>query len=431
MTPPKTLLLCSAALLLAAAPLSAMAREDDFPRADDQAALISWLDTRTNIAAATVVTVTPQLVVALVGKTAPATPGGPVRLTLREEVIDAAYVDTVGGRSSLMSMEIQCEERRVRMDERRLYAGANLGGSAQATEPSSAWVKIPQGSIMDDVARAVCDTDFAWPLQSAQVTPQVTTPTVLAAASPPPPLPQPAMEPPPAPEIMAEPEPIPPVPTPEPQAPPTEEPPAPEVAVVEPDSPPMASEPEPPPSQAEEQIVPETPPPPEAPATEPAAIEPPTPALAAPEVTEAPALPPQEAAVVVPEIPPEALPPPEPPSSTEAAPEGAPAVEDPEIELAAVPPVPESPALPTEPVFAVQIGAYLDEESAQAAWKALSLSRPILVEGLRFELRPARVKGRDWLRGLVRDFASREQANAFCTAIAGGEYGCILRTLSD
>jgi hypothetical protein len=110
--------------------------------------------------------VTPGLVVALVGKTMPLTPEGPVRVTLREEVIAPAFIDAVGGRSSLMSMEIQCEERRLRMDERHLYAGPNLNGASEVSEPSTEWLRIPEDTVMDDVARAACDGDYAWPLQA-------------------------------------------------------------------------------------------------------------------------------------------------------------------------------------------------------------------------------------------------------------------------
>ena len=86
---------------------------------------------------------------------------------------------------------------------------------------------------------------------------------------------------------------------------------------------------------------------------------------------------------------------------------------------------------PAGPFFAAQIGAFDSRDAAEAAWAALTANRPVLVEGLRFDIHPVRVRGRDWLRGLVRDFATRDAAAAFCTALAGTEYGCILRKLAD
>jgi hypothetical protein len=413
----RNVLLFSAAILLTAAPGYSSAREGeaDYPPADDRQALIAWLGERTNIEAASVVSVTPELVVAIVGKTQPPTPGGPVRLTLREEVIAAPYVDSVGGRSSLMSMEIQCEERRVRMDERRLYAGANLGGSVDVSEPSSTWVRIPEGSIMDDVARAVCDDGYSWPLQSVQAKLPVTAPTVLAAAAPAPPVAPPAPQPVIADAPQVEAEASPPPPAPEPAG-------ATEASVA---APPQVTAPT---------VLAAAEPLPPAAAPSPASAS-----VIAPEV-ELEALPPQEPAVAVAEAPVTA--PPDVVSPEPATP--VPAQVEP-VDLPVVVPVPESipapepeppasPEIPTVndgPVFAIQIGAYEAEEMAQAAWRALSMNRPVLVEGLRFEIRPVRVKGRNWLRGLVRDFATKEDATAFCTALAGTEYGCILRPLAD
>lgn len=284
-------LIAALTLLTAPAPAYARQADGDYPQGQGQEALIAWLEGRTNIAPASVVSVTPELVVALAGKTLPSTSGGPLRLTLREEVIAASYAPTVGGRSSLMSLEIHCEERRVRMDERRLYPGPNLSGLPQVSGPSAAWVRIPDDSIMDDVARAACGPDYRWPLRTVAVEP-------------------------PTPDVVFEPEPV----------------------------------------VADRQ----------------------------------------------PEI------------SLVSAPAMLPGVE---------------PALPEGPVFAVQIGAYDSAELAEAAWRKLSAERPVLVEGLGFETRPVRVRGRDYLRGLVRDFKSPEETAAFCTAIAGTDYGCIIRPL--
>ena len=322
-----------ALLMSLAAP--AMARDaGDYPAADDPGTLAAWLGDRTNIKPSAVVTITSGFVIALVGKTMPLSPDGPVRVTLREEVIAPAFIDAVGGRSSLMSMEIQCDERRLRMDERHLYAGPNLSGRTEVVEPSTEWLRIPEESIMDDVARAACEANYPWPLRD--LAPPA---TVVAAQTAP------------APQIA--------------MAPPSPAPVAPVQASVEP---PEAA-PEPPPAAPE--VPAETPPAPAAVAEETTA----EPAPAAPERAEAP---------------------------------------------------PQSNVR-----YAIQIGAYRDEARARAAWKALSTERPVLTQGHDFGVRPIKVKGKDLLRGLVLDFQSPAEGAAFCTALAGTGYGCILRTLRD
>lgn len=288
------------------------ADEPEFPAPGDTSSLASWLDARTNIKPASVVTVTPGFVVALVGKQKPVSPEGPVRVTLREEVIAPAFIDSVGGRSALISAEIQCEERRLRMDGRDLYAGPNLSGRKAVDGPSTEWLRIPEDTVMDEVANAACNADYAWPLQA-----YVPAPAVAAEHGAPPPAVEPA---PPALQALAE------------QA-------------------------APPPAEPS--------PPPEVKPVEEAKIEQPT------ELTK-------------------------------------PAVR-----------------------YAVQIGAYRNQQLAETAWKALSTQRPVVTEGHDFDVRPVKVKGKELLRGLVLNFKSPQDGAAFCSALVGSGYGCILRVLPD
>jgi hypothetical protein len=321
----------------------AVARDaGDYPAADDPKTLAAWLGDRTNIKPSAVVTITSGFVVALVGKTMPLSPDGPIRVTLREEVTAPAFIDAVGGRSSLMSLEIQCDERRLRMDERHLYAGPNLSGATEVVEPSTEWLRIPEESIMDDVARAACEANYRWPLRD--LAPPA---AALAAQTPPPP----------------------------------------EVAIAPPAPAPAAF------------VQASVEPSPGAPETAP------KPPAAAPETPTSPAVPAAEPAPVSPEL------------AAESAAPAAPAVEHAEA--------------PPGARYAIQIGAYRDEARAQAAWKALSTERPGLTQGHEFGVRPITVKGRDLLRGLVLNFQSPQEGAAFCTALAGTGYGCILRTLRD
>jgi hypothetical protein len=182
-----------------------------------------------------------------------------------------------------MSMEIQCEERRLRMDERHLYAGPNLSGATEVSEPATEWLRIPEDTVMDDVARAACDPGYSWPLQAFAPA----TPVIAVAAQ--------------------------------------------------------------------------------------AAAEEPSPQLAQ--------TPPQEPATLV--------------------------------------------------KYAIQIGAYRNIERAEAAWKALSAEMPVLTRGHDFAVRPIKVKGKDLLRGLVLNFKSPQEGAAFCTALSGTGYGCILREIGE
>jgi hypothetical protein len=281
----------AAVIMAAAAPV--WANEGDFPAAADPASLASWLGARTNIKPSSVVTVTPGFVIALVGKQMPLSPDGPVRVALREEVIAPAFVESVGGRSALISVEIQCEERRLRMDGRNLYAGPNLGGRESIEAPSTEWLRIPEDTVMDEVADAVCNASYAWPLQAY--------------------------------------------------------------------------------------------------------------APAAPVVAELSAAPAEEKAA----------------EAVRAQAPGTPALE-----------IPEGPSAPAVR-YAVQIGAYRNRQLAETAWKTLSTERPILTEDHEFQVRPVKVKGKELLRGLVLDFSSPQEGEAFCAALAGAGHGCILRILRE
>jgi hypothetical protein len=190
------------------------------------------------------------------------------------------------------------------MDGRNLYAGPNLSGRESIDDPSTEWLRIPEDTVIDEVADAACNASYAWPLRAyAPAAP------VLAEAAPPPP------------------------------------------------------------PAAEEQPVEEA-------RTEP------LPAPAAPTVAPAKAEIPRESS--------------------------APATR-----------------------YAVQIGAYRNQALAETAWKALSTERPVLTEGHDFGVRPVKVKGKELLRGLVLNFSSAKEGRAFCTALAGTGYGCILRVLAD
>lgn len=426
-------------LLLAAVLFGAgAAGAQDYPDSAETAVLTAWLGKSTNIAPATVVAVTPELVVAIAGKTMPTVSGGPVRLTLREEVIAPGYVQTVGGRSSLMSMELHCDERRIRMDERRLYSGLNLTGAMEISDPSAEWVRIPEGSIMDEVARAACEPEYAWPLGSGVSGTPVSSMTVAALETPTllPPGPDARLvadEPPVeeistvvAPPVVPEPEVVPPLETAVVASTEVEAGPA-VIEQVSESAIEIAAAPgteTAPPADAE--TATEQPPAPGAIAPQGPSSSPPPELVAAeaeeigPSSNSAPVAEPVEVAVAPPEV--------APPAPIETPPAEAVAA------LVSEPPAPAEPevAAPATagPVFAVQIGAYEIREAAQEAWLALSAGRPVLVDGLGFEIRPARVKGKNWLRGLVGRFATRKEAAAFCTAIAGSEYGCIVRALA-
>lgn len=353
----------AALIALAAAPV--LADEGDFPATDDAASVASWLGARTNIKPASVVTVTPGFVVALVAKQKALSPEGPVRVTLREEVIAPAFAESIGGRSALISAQIQCEERRLRMDGRDLYAGPNLSGRKSVDGPSTEWLRIPEDTVMDAVAAAVCDDHFEWPLQAyAAAAP------VIAEQSAPAPVQPPAAEraPPPA------------------AAPPVETPP-----VIE-------------------QVKAEEP----SPATPPATTI----------IAEQSAPPPAQPPAAEPAPPPASEPAAAPVAAT-ASPVKAPTVAE-QVKVEA----------PSEPVksavrYAIQIGAYRNQALAETAWKALSTQRPVVTEGHDFDVRPVKVKGKELLRGLVMNFNSPEDGAAFCAALVGSGYGCILRTLAD
>lgn len=170
-----------AAILASACVAGAAAAQDTFPQAPTRADVFRWLAANSDLSAGAVVAMTDEVVVAIADRQDGRGMDGSIRLTLREEVINADAAATWGGRSMQLNLDLDCSRHRVVLGARRIYVRPNLQGSVRLTRSDDAWTEAPSGTVVDDVVRAVCEPQLA----QAQARP---APAAEAAAAGPPPV---------------------------------------------------------------------------------------------------------------------------------------------------------------------------------------------------------------------------------------------------
>jgi hypothetical protein len=133
-----------------------------FPKSSSLPSVSHWLVKYTHMPPSAVVALSDDVVFAVLpyrGHQAP----GRLRMVLDAEVIRADYVPTFGGRSGLLSLEVSCETRGVRMLSLTTFVRPGLRGQATHGTENGAWVKPPPRSAMEGVWRSICDPNFEHP----------------------------------------------------------------------------------------------------------------------------------------------------------------------------------------------------------------------------------------------------------------------------
>lgn len=157
-----------------------------------QKPMIDTFVSRTGLPRTWVVSVKPDIVVAIRDRDGlvARTPGEKVRL--QGDVVDDEAAQRLGYRSMRSLVEINCETRRDRVVEMEVFSEHNLKGAGQKRALPGGWVQPSEDAYMADVVRAICR---AAPQRSDPPPPPEPSPAVLKpaiVATPPKPTPRPA-----------------------------------------------------------------------------------------------------------------------------------------------------------------------------------------------------------------------------------------------
>lgn len=200
------------AVIVAGMAATAMAQNAPaFPSSLEREPLLAWLQRETDIQPDRVVAVTPQALTAVVSTFTGGGAGGAPRVVIRAEALNGETYARTGALSWHVSLTADCAARRVRLGETTGYPQRNLLGERKVLRPAEAdWRPTEPGTALDNAWRAVCDSSFHGPFQTAGTK---IAQSEAGAAPPPAALSTPAPAPAPAPVREAK-------PTPKPSAPP-------------------------------------------------------------------------------------------------------------------------------------------------------------------------------------------------------------------
>ncbi|WP_231754736.1 SPOR domain-containing protein, partial [Phenylobacterium sp. CCH9-H3] len=141
-----------------------------FPTSLDRGPLLAWMQRETDILPERVVAVTPQALTSVVS-TFPAAPGTSPRVVIRAEAMSAEAYAHTGALSWHVSLNADCESRKVRLGETTGYAERNLLGERRMLRVSEPDWRTPEpGTALEAAWRAACQKDFKGPFQAAAVT---------------------------------------------------------------------------------------------------------------------------------------------------------------------------------------------------------------------------------------------------------------------
>jgi len=136
-----------------------------YPPSLDREPLLAWLQRETDITPDRVVAVTPQAVTSVVS-TFPAMPGTGPRVVIRAEALSAETAAQTGALSWHVSLNADCEARRVRLGDATGYAERNLLGERKLLRAGdSNWRPPEKGTALEAAWRYACEAGFKGPFQ--------------------------------------------------------------------------------------------------------------------------------------------------------------------------------------------------------------------------------------------------------------------------
>ena len=157
-----------------------------FPASLDLETLLVWLQRETDILPAQVVAVTPQALTSVVS-TFPAGSGAGPRVVIRAEALSAEIFARTGAMSWHVSLNADCQARRVKLGETTGYPERNLLGDRKVLRVAEQDWRTPEPvTAVEHAWRAACESAFRGPFQSSTVRLAQIDPTPAARSEPPP-----------------------------------------------------------------------------------------------------------------------------------------------------------------------------------------------------------------------------------------------------
>jgi hypothetical protein len=117
---------------------------------------IDTFATRTSLPRAWVVSVKPDIVVAIRDRDTLDSRNPADRVRLQGEVTSEEAATRLGYRSMRSAVEVNCETRRDRVVEMEVFPGRNLKGAGEKRSLPGGWVQPSEDAYMADVIRTIC-----------------------------------------------------------------------------------------------------------------------------------------------------------------------------------------------------------------------------------------------------------------------------------
>ncbi|ODT88499.1 MAG: hypothetical protein ABS78_07770 [Phenylobacterium sp. SCN 70-31] len=140
-----------------------------FPETLSREPLLRWLQRETDIMPERVLAVTPQAITSVVS-TFPAGGGQGPRVVIRAEALSAETHMRTGALSWHVSLQADCQGRRLRLGETTGYPQRNLLGERLLLRVAETEWRVPEpGTALESAWRAACDPSFKGPFQTSAV----------------------------------------------------------------------------------------------------------------------------------------------------------------------------------------------------------------------------------------------------------------------
>jgi cell division septation protein DedD len=143
-----------------------------YPAAPTAAAISEWLRNNTNISPAAAIAVGSDMVVSIARfGTFDPTSGTVKDVTLRGEAISPKFSDLIRGRSTMVSMDVDCDKLMILIHQTDVYPQTNLVGTARVLPGSKQWIKPVGTAYLADTVTAVCKAKGPGAMQAAAPSP--------------------------------------------------------------------------------------------------------------------------------------------------------------------------------------------------------------------------------------------------------------------